>query len=201
MAEDDYESHDESSDMAEDIVAAVESDDEDEDAMTESERLVERDKETVRIRKARELKKQLRKRELGLISFRWPALILILAGALAVWSEFLVVMVHPPEIQGLSTFFGTFLLFGGIFYLFPLIAGVGFVLCGIWAYKNPKATLVSLIPAVIIVMASMTVYFLVTFAVTADPSLEGQVYATGTPMTMLITGILSVLSIFMREKE
>ncbi|MHA2214140.1 MAG: hypothetical protein ACW992_13350, partial [Candidatus Thorarchaeota archaeon] len=85
--------------------------------------------------------------------------------------------------------------------LFPLIAGVGFVLCGIWAYKNPKATLVSLIPAVIIVMASMTVYFLVTFAVTADPSLEGQVYATGTPMTMLITGILSVLSIFMREKE
>ncbi|UCE11084.1 MAG: hypothetical protein JSW61_03880 [Candidatus Thorarchaeota archaeon] len=187
--------------MADEIIAAVEAEEDEEDAMTESERQIERDRETERIRKARELKKQLRKRELGLINYRWPALILILAGILAAWTEFLVVMIHPPEIQGLNTFFESFLLLGGAFYLFPLIAGVGFILCGIWAYRDPRATFVSLIPAVIVVMASMTVYFLVTFAVTADPSLEGLVYATGTPITMLITGVLSILSIFLREKE
>ncbi len=191
------ESHSESSEMADDIIGALE-EHEDDDGLTEREREIESKREEERIRKARELKKQLRKRELGLLHYRWPAVILVLAGVLAILTEFGQVMTRPPEI-GFDSFLHGFSMTGNVFFLFPVIAGALFILCGVWAYSDPRATFASLIPGALMAMAGATVYMLVEFALVANP--DAEVATTNIPLSMLIVAALSVLAILMREKE
>ena len=188
--------------MAEEIADAVfeESDEDVEDGLTRKEKEVEKKKEEERVRKARILRRQLRKRELGVLHYRWPAVMLIISGLLAIWTEFVAVMVHPPEV-GFDTYFEVFISTGGLFFLFPALAGIILIISGVVAYNNPRAPYLSVIPAMMMVMAGAMVYFLVSFAVTVDPSMEGQVFATGVPITMFIIGVTALLSIAMREKE
>ncbi|MEE8182072.1 MAG: hypothetical protein V3T87_02035 [Candidatus Thorarchaeota archaeon] len=188
--------------MAEEIADAVfeESEEDAEDGLTRKERDVEKNKEEERARKARILKRQLRKRELGVLHYRWPAVILITSGLLAIWTQFVAVMVHPPEV-GFDTYFEVFVSSGGLFFLFPTLAGIILIISGVIAYNDPRAPYLSVIPAMMMVMAGAMVYFLVSFAVTADPNMEGHVFATGVPISMFIIAIAALLSIAMREKE
>lgn len=189
-------------DMAEEIADAVfeESGEDVEDGLTRKERELEKKKGDERTRKARKLKKQLRKRELGVLHYRWPAAILVISGLLAIWTEFLAVMVHPPEV-GFDTFFEVVLLTGNPFFLFPILAGILLIISGVLAYNYPRAPYVSIIPAMMMVMAGAIVYFLVSFAIAANPDMEGQVLATGVPVTMFIIAIVALISIALREKE
>ncbi len=188
--------------MAEEIADAVfeESDEDVGDGLTRKEKEVEKKKEEERVRKARILRRQLRKRELGVLHYRWPAVMLIISGLLAIWTEFVAVMVHPPEV-GFDTYFEVFISTGGLFFLFPALAGIILIISGVAAYNYPRAPYLSVIPAMMMVMAGAMVYFLVSFAVTVDPSMEGQVFATGVPITMFIICVTALLSIAMREKE
>jgi hypothetical protein len=70
-----------------------------------------------------------------------------------------------------------------------------------FSYTNPRATWLALIPAAMLGMAGATVYFLVTFAVTADPTLEGLIYASPTPLSMIVAGVIALLAIALKEKE
>ncbi|MCK4484514.1 MAG: hypothetical protein KAU89_06795 [Candidatus Thorarchaeota archaeon] len=189
-------------DMAEEIVDAVfeESEEDVEDGLTRKEKELEKKKEDERTRKARKLKKQLRKRELGVLHYRWPAAILVIAGLLAISTEFLAVMVHPPEV-GFDTYFEVVVSTGNLFFLFPVLAGILLIISGVLAYNDPRAPYISIIPAMMMAMAAAMVYFLVTFAVTVDPNLQGQVLATGVPVTMFIIAAVALFSIAMREKE
>ncbi|MHA1935604.1 MAG: hypothetical protein ACW97A_09995 [Candidatus Thorarchaeota archaeon] len=188
--------------MADEIVDVIENDlESSEDGLTKRERKIEVDKEAERIRKAKELKKQLRQRELGFLNYRWPAVVLILAGVLAIWTEFNTVWVQHEIVYGFNTFLEGFLFNGSIFFLFPIISGVILTVLGVFAYRNPKATYLSAVPAMLMAMAGAQVYFLVTAAVTADPSLDGQILATGTPFTMFIIALLGIMSYLIREKE
>ncbi len=197
---------DDAEEMADEIVNAVEEQDETDDALTSAEREIERKKEIERVRKARELKRQLRKRELGLLSYRWPALILIVAGALSIWTEFLDVMVHPDGL-GYDSFWQMFNLRPEInvkFYFFiPVIAGALFILCGIVAYRDPRGAFTAILPSLMMIMVGANVYFQVTFLVTFayESGLDVTLYATGAPLTMLICGLLGFLALAMREKE
>ncbi len=187
--------------LARDMVEAAEPDaGKKDDGLTPSERDIEAEKQQERIRKAQTLKKQLRKRELGLVKYRWPAAILILSGALAISTEFLVVMEHPPGI-GFDTFWQIFLdpTYSDGFFIFPVVAGALMIICGVLGYSNPRATWFSAIAAMMMFMSGATVYFLITFAVTVDP--EAEISATGTPLTMIIVGVLALVSIALREKE
>jgi hypothetical protein len=168
------------------------------DGLTKRERTVEETKQAERIRKAKELRKQLRKKELGLVKYRWPALILLLAGALSIWTEFLTVMIHPSD-AGFGNFVDGFAKSGNAFFLFPVIAGVIMVVCGLFAYNNPKATLISLIPGMMMAMSGVTVYFLISFALEVDPS--AQFSATPIPFAMLLIALLSILAILLRTRE
>lgn len=191
----------ESERLAQDMTEAIESDASDkDDGLTQTERDIEAKKQQERIRKAQALKKQLRMRELGLVKYRWPAAILVVSGILAISTEFLPVMLHPPDI-GFDTFWQIFVdpAHSNAFFIFPVGAGALMIVCGFLGYTNPKATWFSLIAAIMMVMSGATVYFLVTFAVTADPDVE--VSATGTPLTMIIVGVLALFSIALREKE
>ncbi|TFG06343.1 hypothetical protein EU538_10395 [Candidatus Thorarchaeota archaeon] len=196
MAEE-SESNSEPEEMAEEILKAVEEQEED-DGLTEREREIELEKEEERIRKAKKLKKQLRKRELGLLHYRWPAAVLVLAGILSIITEFGQVMTRPPEI-GFDSFLHGFTMTGNLFFLFPVIAGALFILCGIWAYSDPRATFASLIPGMLMAMSGAEIYLLVGFAVEINP--DAEVATTGIPLSMLIVAALSILGIFMREKE
>ena len=189
-------------DMAEEIANAVfeESEEDVEDGLTQKEKEVENKKAEERARKARKLKRQLRKRELGVLHYRWPAAFLIISGLLAISTEFVAIMVHPPGV-GFDTYFEVFVSTGGLFFLFPALAGIILIISGVIAYNDPRAPYLSVIPAMMMVIAGAMVYFLVSFAVTVDPNLEGQVYATGVPITMFIIAITALFSIAMREKE
>jgi hypothetical protein len=196
-----------SEDMAEDLIDAIDEgvdDNQIDDGLTKKEREIEASREAERQRKAQELKKQLRKRQLGILTYRWSAFVLIIGGLLAITTEFLQVMVRlpgvPPEV-GFDTFIEGFLRSGGSIYLFPVIAGAFMIGLSYFAYRNPRATWLALIPAALLGMAGGTVYFLVTFAVTADPSLEGLIYASPTPLSMIIAGIIALLAIALKEKE
>ena len=188
--------------MAEEIADAVleESDEDVEDGLTRKEKEVEKNKEEERARKARILRRQLRKRELGVLHYRWPAAILVISGVLAISTEFLPVMVHPPGV-GFDTYFEVFMSTGGFFYLFPVLAGIILIISGVIAYNDPRAPYLSIIPAMMMTMAGAMVYFLVSFAVTFAPNMEGQVFATGVPISMFIIALAALLSIAMREKE
>jgi hypothetical protein len=196
-----------SDDMAEDLVDAVDDEAEDKavnDGLTEKEREIEVSRESERQRKAQELRKQLRRRQLGVLTYRWPAITLILGGVLAISTEFLKVMNReagvPPEV-GFDTFPEAFMRTGGVFYLFPLIAGVFMIILSYFSYRNPRYTWLALIPAALMAMAGGTVFFLVTFAVTVDPSLEGLIYASPAVITMFIAAVIALLAIALKEKE
>ncbi len=196
-----------SEDMAEDLIDAVDDEADSQhidDGLTKKEREIEVSRESERQRKALELRKQLRKRQLGMLTYRWPAFVLIAGGILAISTNFLDVMVRlpgvPPEV-GFGTFIEALLRTGGVIYLFPVIAGIFMIALSYFAHTNPRATWLSLIPAAMLGMAGGTVYFLITFAVTFDPSLEGLIYATPIPLSMIIAGIVALLAIALREKE
>ncbi len=192
---------DDSKEIAEEIVRAVDNEEESDDGLTAREREIEKEKEAERVRRAKDLKKQLRKRELGLIHYRWPSAILIVSGILSIWTEFLVVMNQETRIYGFDTFFDAMVSQGNVFFMFPLIAGITTIILGIFAYNDPRATYLSIIPGMLMLMSGAYVFFLVTFAVTADPDLVGQISATGTPLSMIIMGLAAMLSIALREKE
>ncbi|MGY5853000.1 MAG: hypothetical protein RTU92_05490 [Candidatus Thorarchaeota archaeon] len=186
------------SDMAADIIDSIEEDDEEEDALTPRERGIELTKEQERIRKAKELKRQLRKRELGLLHYRWPAVVLILSGIMAIWTQFQIVMIHPEDI-GFDTFWDAFLSFGNPFFIVPMVSGGIMIILGILSYTDPRVPFISLIPAMLIAMAGAIVYYLISFALAFDP--EANVAATGTPISMFVVAILCLLAIAMRERE
>ena len=196
-----------SDEMAEGLIDAVDDEADDKavnDGLTKKEREIEVSRESERQRKAQELRKQLRKRQLGVLTYRWPAITLILGGVLAISTEFLKVMNReagvPPEV-GFDTFPEAFMRTGGVFYLFPLIAGVFMIILSYFSYRNPRYTWLALIPAALMAMAGGTVFFLVTFAVTIDPSLEGLIYASPAVLTMFIAAVIALLAIALKEKE
>ena len=196
-----------SDEMAEGLIDAVDDEADDKavnDGLTKKEREIEVSRESERQRKAQELRKQLRKRQLGVLTYRWPAITLILGGVLAISTEFLKVMNReagvPPEV-GFDTFPEAFMRTGGVFYLFPLIAGVFMIILSYFSYRNPRYTWLALIPAALMAMAGGTVFFLVTFAVTVDPSLEGLIYASPAVLTMFIAAVIALLAIALKEKE
>jgi hypothetical protein len=198
----------ESTDIAEEIVDAIDEEagpDESRDGLTKRERQIESKRMSERERKAEELRKQLRKRSLGLLNYRWPAMMLIFSGIMAIMSNFLQVMTRlpgvPPEV-GFNTFIDAFFLSGGgVIFLFPIIAGSFMILLSYFSYTNPKATWLAIIPALMLFMAGGTVYYLITFGVTAQPELTGLIYATGVPLSMFIAGGIDLLAVYMREKE
>jgi hypothetical protein len=192
---------DDSEEMADEIVRAVDDEEEAEDGLTAREREIEEEKEAERMRRAKELKRHLRKRELGLIHYRWPSAMLIISGIASIWTEFLVVMNQETRVYGFDTFFDAMVSQGNVFFMFPLIAGIVIIILGIFAYNDPRATYLSVIPGMLMIMSGGYVFFLVTFAVTADPNLVGQISATGTPLSMIIMGFVAMLSIALREKE
>ncbi|MHA2026837.1 MAG: hypothetical protein ACW98U_13140 [Candidatus Thorarchaeota archaeon] len=203
MVDEDFDSEE----MADELIDAIddEADSGAVDGLTKKERDIEAGRESERQRKAKELKKQLRKRQLGLINYRWPAIVLILGGVMAISTEFLTVMFRdpieiPPEV-GFDTFVEAFSRTGGIIYLFPIIAGALMIVLSYFAYSNPRATWLAIIPALLLFMSGGTVYFLVTFAVTLQPLYVDFIYATPVTLTMMLAGIVSLLAIAMRERE
>ncbi|TFF95043.1 DUF4126 domain-containing protein [Candidatus Thorarchaeota archaeon] len=191
--------------MAEELVDAIDEEvEEEDDGFTKKEREIQTSREQERLKKAQELKKQLRKRQLGILKFRWPAAMLILGGLLAVSTQFLQVMtrdaVVPPEV-GFYNFVEAFLRTGGVAFLFPAISGAFMIVLSYFSYRRAKYTWLAIIPALLMLMAGGTVYFLVTFAVTADPSLTDHIYATGVPISMFIVAVINFIAIWLREKE
>ena len=197
----------ESTDIAGELIDAIDEEagpDEVKDGLTERERQIESKRMSEREKKAEELRKQLRRRSLGLLNYRWPALLLVFSGILAITSNFLQVMTRlegvPPEV-GFNTFIDAFILSGGVIYLFPIIAGLFMIVLSYFSYTNPKATWLALIPALMLFMAGGSVYFLVTFAVSFQPELTGLIYATGVPLSMFIAGGMDLIAVYVREKE
>lgn len=199
---------DEPQEMADAILDAVEeeqSSSDDVDALSKVEREVEADKEEERIRRAKELRKQLRKREIGLLYYRWPAAVLVLSGVLAIFTEFLPIWVQEEEVFGFYTFWEGFIQAGSIFWLFPIASGAIMMILGYFAYARPKATFLAVIPAMLMAMAGSQVYFLVTAAYTAaeiaGTPIDFEFIATATPLQMIIVALLALLAIAIREKE
>ncbi len=197
-----------SEDMAEDLIDAIDDEDDSDsvdDGLTKNEREIEVSRESERQRKAQELKKQLRKRQLGMLTYRWPAVVLIFGGILAISTEFLQVMVRepgvPPEV-GINTFFETvFLPGGGAFFLTPLISGIFMIALSYFSYRTPRATWLALIPAALLGMSGSYVFFLITFAVTFQPEFVGLLYATAAPLSMIVSGVIALLAVALKEKE
>ncbi len=203
MFDEDYDSEE----MADELIDSIdeEADSDAVDGLAKREREIEVGRDSERQRKAQELKKQLRKRQLGLINYRWPALVLILGGIMAITSEFLKVMerdpvVIPPEV-GFDTFVEAFIRTGGIIYIFPVISGVFMIILSYFAYSNPRATWLAIIPALLLIMSGGIVYFLITLGVTAQPQYTGFIFATPVALTMLIAGVVALLAVAMKEAE
>jgi len=201
------ENNEDSTKMAEDLVDAVDEEVEDKkprDGLTKRERHIELSRVQEREKKAEELRKQLRKRDLGLLNYRWAAVLLLIGGILAFESNFMKVMTRtalvPPEV-GFNTFIDAFSRTGGVIYLFPAIAGGIMVLLSYFAYSTPKYTWFALIPAMMLAMCAGTVLFLITFGVTAQPWLTGQIYATFAPYLMGILAVVNISAILVREYE
>ena len=196
-----------STDMAEDLVDAIDDEAEPEDVndgLTKRERSIEVSRTAERERKAQKLKKQLRKRSLGMLNFRWPMYLLVIGGIIAIMTNFLQVMIRnpvvPPEV-GVYNFIEAFSKTGGVIYLFPIIAGVIMIILGYFAYTTPKYAWLALIPAIMLGMAGGTVYFLVTFAVDNQPELTGEIYASIIPFVMFLSAGLNLVAIAVKETE
>ncbi len=196
-----------STDMAEDLVDAIDNEAEQEDVddgLSKRERSIEISRTAEREKKAQKLKKQLRKRSLGMLNFRWPMYLLVIGGVIAIITTFLQIMVRtaavPPEI-GFYNFIEAFTMTGGAIYLFPIIAGVIMIILGFFAYTTSKYAWLSLIPAIMLGMAGGTVYFLITFSVNNQPELTGEIYASIIPFVMFLAAGLNLVAISVKETE
>ncbi len=187
----------EPSDVADDLIDSIE-DEEEEDGLTIRERRIERTKEQERIEKAQELRKQLRKRELGILRYRWPLVILVISGLMAIWTQFLQVMVRPPDI-GFDSFFTAFVQYGNLFFVVPIISGILMIIIGIVSYYDSRGPYLSVLPAMLMAMAGAMIYYLVSFALAFDP--DAAIAATGTPLSMIVIAVTGLFSIGMRERE
>ncbi|MCK5239796.1 MAG: hypothetical protein KAR33_09630 [Candidatus Thorarchaeota archaeon] len=203
MNEEKPDREDDASKMSDAIINAVNEDraDEDDDAFSRRERKVESSKEDERIRKAKELKKQLRKRELGILRYRWPTAVLIMTGIFSIFTQFLPVWIQNTLVYGFDSYWEAFLFNGNVFWLFPIISGIILIVIGYFAYARPRATFWAVGPAMMMAMAGSLVYFLIELAVIANSELMGELLTTGTPMEMLVIAVLSLLAIALREKE
>ncbi|MFW9844190.1 MAG: hypothetical protein ACFFEV_06430 [Candidatus Thorarchaeota archaeon] len=196
-----------STEMAEDLVDAIddEADSDDVgDGLTKRERSIEVSRVAERERKAEELRKQLRKRSLGMLNYRWATGTLIIGGIIAIITNFVQVMTRGPSVPsdvGFNTFLDAFFLTGGAIYVFPLIAGAFMIILSYFAYTTPKYTWLALIPGIMLAMSGFVVYFLITFAVTAQPELTEDLYATFGPILMIIAAATNLIAIFLKEKE
>jgi len=194
-------------DMAEDLVDAIDNDADQEDGddgLTKRERSIEVSRTAEREKKAQKLKKQLRKRSLGMLNFRWPMYLLVIGGIIAILTNFLQIMVRnpiiPPEV-GFYNFIEAFSKTGGAIYLFPIVAGVIMIIFGYFAYTTPKYAWLALIPAIMLGMAGATVYFLITFAVDNQPQFTGEIYASIIPLVMFLVAGLNLVAITVKETE
>ncbi|MEM2142904.1 MAG: hypothetical protein QXS20_08750 [Candidatus Thorarchaeota archaeon] len=151
-----------------------------------------------RERKKKELMARLKSKGLGPVHYRWAPSVLVMAGILAIWTNFLVVMEHPPDV-GFDTFWDAYNMTGNVFFLFPLLSGATMMVIAIFAYWEPRFTFLSLVPSAMLGMCTSTVYYLVSFALYADPS--SGVAATGTPIGMAMASLCSVLAIGLRDRE
>ncbi|MHA1614259.1 MAG: hypothetical protein ACTSYJ_05395 [Candidatus Thorarchaeota archaeon] len=196
-----------STDMAEDLVDAIDNDADQEDVddgLTKRERAIEVSRTAEREKKAQKLKKQLRKRSLGMLNFRWPMYLLVIGGGIAIITNFLQVMIRNPIVPtevGFHNFIEAFSKTGGAIYLFPIVAGVIMIILGYFAYTTPRYAWVSLIPAIMLGMAGATVYFLITFAVDNQPHLTGEIYASIIPLVMFLAAGLNLVAIAVKETE
>lgn len=195
--------------MAEDLVDAIDDEagpDDVGDGLTKRERSIETSRGAERERKAHELKKQLRKRSLGMLNFRWARYILLIGGIMAIITNFLQVMsrssIVPPEV-GFNNYIEAFNITGGVIYIFPIIAGVMMIVISYFAYTNTKYTWWSLIPGMMLAMAGITVYILIAFAEGAEGQeyLIGEIYATYVPIMMFVAAAFTLLAILLRERE
>ena len=196
-----------SAEMAEDLIDTVNKDARDkkrDDGLTKRERHIEVSRVHEREKKAEELRKQLRKRNLGLLNYRWAAGLLLIGGIISIITNFMQVMtrsaVVPPEV-GFYNFIEAFQRTGGAIYLFPATAGAIMIILSYFAYTTPKYTWLALIPTMLLAWSGGTVLFLITFAVTAQPDLTGEILATATPYLMIILAVINVIAIIVRERE
>jgi hypothetical protein len=196
-----------STEMAEDIVDAIDDEagpDDIEDGLTKRERGIEVSRVAERERKAEELRKQLRKRSLGMLNYRWSTLTLVVGGIIAIISNFLQAMTRgpsvPPEV-GFDTFWSGFMEFGGVYFILPIIAGVFMIILAYFTYTTPKYAWLALIPGMILAMAGIFVYFLITFALTFQPELENDLYAAFAPIIMVIAAVFNLVAIIVKDTE
>ncbi|MBE0526816.1 MAG: hypothetical protein IH631_07730 [Candidatus Thorarchaeota archaeon] len=194
-----------STEMAEDLVDAI--DDEagsSNDGLTQRERRIESGRASEREKKAEELKKQLRKRSLGMLNYRWASGSLIIGGILAIISNFMQAMTRgpivPPEV-GFDTFWQAFMLYGGVYFILPIISGVFMIIIAYFAYTTPKYTWLALIPGMMLAIAGLYVYFLITFAVTFQPELTDDLYAAFAPVIMIVSAVFNLVAIALKERE
>jgi hypothetical protein len=195
-----------STEMAEDLVDAI--DDEagsKDDGLTKRERKIESSRVAERERKAEELRKQLRKRNLGMLNYKWATATLIIGGILGIASNFMQAMTRGPlslaADVGFYNFLDAFVQTGGAIYLFPIIAGAFMIILSYFSYTTPKYTWLALIPGVMLAMAGFIVYFLITFAVTAQPELTDDLYAAFAPIFMIIAAATNLVAIALKERE
>ena len=197
-----------STEMAEDLVDAIDDEagsDDVEDGLTKRERGIESSRVTERERKAEELRKQLRKRSLGMLNYKWAAGSLIIGGILAIISNFAQAMTRGPlslaADVGFYSFLDAFMATGGAIYVFPVIAGIFMIILSYFSYTKPRYTWLALIPGIMLAMAGFIVYFLITFAVTAQPDLTDDLYAAFAPIIMVVAAAINLIAIFLKEKE
>jgi hypothetical protein len=79
------------------------------------------------------------------------------------------------------------------------MAGIIMIISALISYYNPKGTFISVIPAMMMVIAGANVYYFIDIAHVVNPNIE--IIATGVPLTMIIFGLVALLSIGIREKE
>ncbi|MDF1539136.1 MAG: hypothetical protein P1Q69_09545 [Candidatus Thorarchaeota archaeon] len=204
MIDEKSERTDDAEDMSSAIVSAVEEEErknDDEDALSRNERRVELTKEEERIQKAKQLKKELRKRELGILRYRWPTVVLFVSGIFAIITQFLAVWTQVSAFYGFNTYWEAFLFNTNIFWLFPMISGIILIVMAFFAYSRPKATYFGVVPAMMMAMAGSMPYFLIELVAVGIPDFANEIVATGTPIEMFVVAILALLAIAIREKE
>ncbi|MHA1909616.1 MAG: hypothetical protein ACW98Y_20115 [Candidatus Thorarchaeota archaeon] len=188
------------SEMSDAIIDAVNKERvEDDDAFSKPERKVERTKEEERILKAKELKKQLRMRELGILRYRWPTAVLLISGIFSILTEFLDIWVqipNPDPAYGFDSYWAAFIFNPNVFWLFPIISGSILIVISYFAYTRPKYTFISIIPAMMMAIAGAFPFLLIEIAFGVV-----EIEMTLVPIQMVIVAILSLLAIAMREKE
>jgi hypothetical protein len=124
--------------------------------------------------------------------------VLILTGLMALWTQFLQVMVRPPDI-GFDSYYTAFLEYGNLFFLTPTISAILMIIIGIISYRDSRGPYLAVIPAMLMGMAGALIYYLVSFALAFDP--DAAIAATGTPLSMIIIGVTCLFAVAMRERE